>query len=53
MDLIYEGIKQAIILLITFDPEVMRITLLSLKVSGTATLISLFLGTLQRAPLSR
>jgi len=44
MDLIYEGIKQAIILLITFDPEVMRITLLSLKVSGTATLISLFLG---------
>jgi tungstate transport system permease protein len=44
MDLIYEGIKQAIILLITFDPEVMRITLLSLKVSGTATLIRLFLG---------
>lgn len=44
MDLIYEGIKQAIILLITFDPEVMRITLLSLKVSGSATLISLFLG---------
>jgi len=44
MDLIYEGIKQAIILLITFDPEVMGITLLSLKVSGTATLISLFLG---------
>ena len=44
MDLIYEGIKQAIILLITFDPEVMGITLLSLKVSGSATLISLFLG---------
>ncbi len=44
MDLIYEGIKQAIILLFTFDPEVMGITLLSLKVSGTATLISLFIG---------
>lgn len=44
MDLIYEGIKQAIILLITLDPEVMRITLLSLKVSGSATIISLFIG---------
>ena len=44
MDLIYEGIKQAIILLITLDPEVMGITLLSLKVSGTATVISLFIG---------
>jgi tungstate transport system permease protein len=44
MDLIYEGIKQAILLLITLDPEVMRITLLSLKVSGSATLISLFVG---------
>jgi tungstate transport system permease protein len=44
MDLIYEGTKQAIILLITLDPEVMRITLLSLKVSGSATLISLFIG---------
>jgi len=44
MDLIYEGIKQAIILLITLDPEVMRITLLSLKVSGSATLISLLFG---------
>lgn len=44
MDLIYEGIRQAIILLFTFDPEVMGITLLSLKVSGTATLISLFIG---------
>ncbi|MCK9393164.1 MAG: ABC transporter permease, partial [Syntrophales bacterium] len=31
-------------LLITLDPEVMSITWLSLKVSGTATLISLFIG---------
>ena len=44
MDLILEGIKKAFWLLITFDPEVMGITLLSLQVSGTATLISLFLG---------
>jgi len=44
MDLIFEGIKKAFWLLITFDPEVMRITLLSLQVSGAATLISLFIG---------
>lgn len=44
MDLIWEGIKKAFWLLINLDPEVMRITLLSLKVSGTATLISLVLG---------
>jgi tungstate transport system permease protein len=44
MDLILEGIKKAFYLLITLDPEVMGITLLSLQVSGTATLISLLLG---------
>jgi tungstate transport system permease protein len=44
MDLILEGIKKAFFLLITFDPEVMGITLLSLQVSGTATLISLLIG---------
>ena len=44
MDLILEGIKKAFWLLITFDPEVMGITLLSLQVSGIATLISLFFG---------
>ena len=44
MDIILEGIKQAFHLLITFDPEVMGITLLSLQVSGTATFISLFIG---------
>jgi len=44
MDLILEGIKKAFWLLVTFDPEVMKITLLSLQVSGTATLISLFIG---------
>jgi tungstate transport system permease protein len=44
MDLILEGIKRAFWLLVTFDPEVMSITFLSLKISGLATLISLFLG---------
>ena len=44
MDLILEGIKKAFWLLVSFDPEVLGITFLSLKVSGTATLISLFIG---------
>jgi tungstate transport system permease protein len=44
MEIILEGIKQALSLLLSFDPEVMGITWLSLKVSGTATLISLFIG---------
>jgi tungstate transport system permease protein len=44
MDLILEGIKKAFWLLITFDPEVMGITFLSIKVSGSATLISLIIG---------
>ncbi|OPY66411.1 MAG: Sulfate transport system permease protein CysW [Syntrophorhabdus sp. PtaU1.Bin050] len=44
MDLILEGIKKAFWLLVMLDPEVMEITILSLKVSGAATLISLFLG---------
>jgi len=44
MDLIFEGIKKAVWLLVSFDPEVLGITFLSLKVSGTATLISLFIG---------
>jgi tungstate transport system permease protein len=44
MDLILEGIRKAFYLLFTLDPEVLGITLLSLQISGTATLISLFLG---------
>jgi len=44
MDLILEGIRQAFFLITTLDPEVLGITLLSLKISGTATLISLFIG---------
>ncbi len=44
MDLILEGIYQAFYLLFTLDPEVMGVTILSLQISGTATLISLFVG---------
>lgn len=44
MELILEGLFKAVSLLINLDPEVLNITLLSLKVSGTATLISLVLG---------
>ena len=44
MHLIYEGIRDAIHLFFTGDPEVIRITLLSLAVSLTATFISLLVG---------
>ncbi len=44
MELIIQGIIKAFELIISFDPEVMGITWLSLKISGTATLISLFIG---------
>jgi len=44
MGLIWDGITQAIRLLLTGDSEVYGITLLSLQISGTATLLSLLLG---------
>ena len=44
MSLLWEGILDAIRLLIGDDPEVWQITLLSLRVSGLATLISLLVG---------
>jgi tungstate transport system permease protein len=44
MDLIFEGIRKAFWLLVSFDPEVLGITLLSIKVSGSATLVSLVIG---------
>lgn len=44
MDLIFEGIRQAFYLITTLDSEVLGITLLSLRISGTATLISLLIG---------
>lgn len=44
MELILQGTKQAILLLVRGDPEVLRIALLSLQVSGSATLLSLLVG---------
>jgi tungstate transport system permease protein len=44
VDIIVEGIKQAFILLFTLDPEVLGITWLSLKISGSATFLSMFIG---------
>jgi tungstate transport system permease protein len=44
LELILQGITKAFELILAFDPEVMGITWLSLKISGTATFISLFIG---------
>jgi tungstate transport system permease protein len=44
MGLITEGILEAARLLLAGDPEVWRITLLSLQISGAATLLSLVVG---------
>lgn len=44
MNLILDGIAQAFRLILTADSEVLGITLLSLQISGTATLLSLLLG---------
>ena len=44
MSLVVDGILEALRLLVTGDPEVWRITLRSLQVSGTATLLALVLG---------
>ena len=44
MELSLEGIYKAFYLLFTLDKEVMGVTILSLQISGTATLISLFVG---------
>lgn len=44
MELIWQGTKQAILLLVRGDPEVLRIALHSLQVSGSATMLSLLVG---------
>jgi len=44
MELIWQGILQAIRLLWAGDPQVINITVLTLKVSGAATLLSLCVG---------
>jgi len=44
MDLIWDGIVQAFWLMVRRDPEVMEVLLLTIRVSGTATLISMCIG---------
>ncbi len=44
MDLIWQGIKEAIRLILSGDPGVLQITWLSLQISGSATLLSLLAG---------
>lgn len=44
MDLIWEGIVKAFWLLVTGDVEVLRVTVLSLQISGSATMLSLIIG---------
>src|SRR3972149_10154685 len=44
MDLILQGIRQAFGLIFGLDAEIWRICALSLRISGTAALISLVLG---------
>jgi tungstate transport system permease protein len=44
MDVVLDGLSRAISLLVHLDPEVLGITVLSLEISATATLVSLFLG---------
>jgi len=44
MELIVDGVWQAVWLLVSGDPDVLRITLLSLQISATATGLSLLVG---------
>jgi tungstate transport system permease protein len=44
MELIWQGIREAIRLIVSGDPGVLQITWLSLQISGVATLLSLLLG---------
>ncbi len=44
MDVLWDGLVQAVALISRADPETVQITLLSLQVSGTATLLSLLTG---------
>lgn len=44
MHLIFEGLQKAFHLIISLDSEVLRITWLSLQVSGAATIISVVIG---------
>jgi tungstate transport system permease protein len=44
MELIWQGLIEAVRLILTGDPGVLQITWLSIQISGTATVLSLLLG---------
>lgn len=44
METVLEGLKQGLMLILTFDKEVMGITLFTLRITGTATLISIIIA---------
>lgn len=44
MELVWEGFKKALEMIMTGDPEILHITWLTLRVSMTATLISVIMG---------
>lgn len=44
MNLVWDGLRKAAQMLVSLDPELLRITLATLRISGLATLISLALG---------
>ena len=44
MSVIWDGIREAIRLILSGDPAVLQITWLSIKISGTATVLSLLVG---------
>lgn len=44
MEMVWEGLLKAVQMLLSGDPEVLRITWFTLRVSGTATIISLLIG---------
>ena len=44
MELIFNGVKQAFILIFIGNKEIWEIVLLTIRVSGMATVISMFLG---------
>ncbi|TYO97229.1 ABC transporter permease [Desulfallas thermosapovorans] len=44
MEMVWEGLVKAVQMLLSGDPEVLRITWFTLRVSGTATIISLLIG---------
>lgn len=44
MDIIWEGIKKAVVLLLSFDREIYQIVFLTIRVSVSAVLLSMFIG---------